>query len=50
LRHSAKKSNTEKQRRNYFIDAGVGFIFSPHTVKIRISAFKTFLQFAQSDL
>ncbi len=36
LRRRTQKNNTEKQRRNYFIDVGVGFIFSAHAVKIRI--------------
>lgn len=48
LRHRAQKNNNEKQRVNYFIDVGVPFIFSAHAVKIRISAFKTFLRFAES--
>jgi hypothetical protein len=44
LANRAQKNNTEKQRRNYFLDAGIGFIFSVHTVKIRVSPFKTSIQ------
>ena len=50
LRHRAQKSNTEKQRRSYFTDVHVGFRFSAHAVKIRISGFKSFIQdFAEFD-
>ena len=34
LGNRAQENNVEKQRRNYFTDAGIGFIFSGHSVKI----------------
>jgi|SRR5690348_2812814 len=42
LAHRAQKNNTEKQRRKNFIDGDVGFRFSPHAVKIRISVIYCF--------
>jgi hypothetical protein len=36
LRNRAQNNNTEKKRCNYFMDAGIGFIFLAHAVKIMI--------------
>ena len=44
LRHRTQKNNTEKQRRNYFIEVSIGFRFLGHAVKIRISGFKSFMR------